>query len=131
MAEENDYNIKNRITLKDLYQDKIDMLKEGVFMTAYKENEYRKRYGIEGGLCWCGLQASQMGHRLPQSKVNLKKYGAKVIHNNINLVPVCGLEHNDKVNIGCSPRKEETIVELIKVRGNDILTAAQIDRILE
>jgi hypothetical protein len=100
-------------------------------MTQKQIDEYTKRYEAEYYLCWCGKKASQIAHRICSSKTNYKVYGKEVIDNNINLVPVCCLEHNDKVNIGNKIGTSKKLVQLIKSRGDDILTVREINEYLE
>ena len=45
----------------------------------------------------CGEFATQLAHRIPQSKMNIRKYGKRVIHHPLNLVSVCGLRCNSSV----------------------------------
>ncbi len=52
--------------------------------------------------CVCGNSVHiygtpQIAHRLSQSKVNLKKWGAEVIHHPVNLRAVCSLKCNASV----------------------------------
>ena len=44
-----------------------------------------------------GPYETQLAHRIPQSKRNLKKYGKTIIHDTRNLAVTCGLECNAKV----------------------------------
>ena len=53
--------------------------------------------------CPCGNQASQLAHRIPQTKRNKYRYGEAVIHHELNLVPVCCLECNDAQGISNHP----------------------------
>jgi len=99
-------------------------------MTLFKESEYRRRYNIEEGHCFCGMPATQMAHRLCQSKMFIKKYGEKMIHHNFNLVPTCGLEHNSTVNVSNRPQVERKLIKLIKTRRDDILTVRAINEII-
>lgn len=45
----------------------------------------------------CGAPATQLAHRIPQSRMNIRRYGARVIHHPRNLVSVCGLRCNSSV----------------------------------
>lgn len=54
---------------------------------------------------------SQLAHRIPKSKMYLKKYGKEIIHHTKNLALVCGLECNSAVNISNNPM---AVVELVK-----------------
>jgi hypothetical protein len=42
----------------------------------------------------------QLAHLIKQSKYNLKKYGAEVIHNSLNMKSVCCLECNAALDFG-------------------------------
>jgi len=46
---------------------------------------------------------SQLAHRIPQTKANLKKYGKKIIHNQKNLTLTCCLECDAAVSISNNP----------------------------
>ncbi len=57
---------------------------------------------------------AQLAHRISKSKPNIKKYGKKVIHHNLNLALTCSDKFgrcNDSVNINNNPI---AIGELIK-----------------
>ena len=41
----------------------------------------------------------QLGHRINQSKVNLKKYGEAILHHELNLAPTCSNRCNAKVSL--------------------------------
>jgi hypothetical protein len=64
----------------------------------------------------CGKITSrgQLAHRIKKSKYNLKKYGKEIIHHYLNLVYVCDLYCNSKVDIGCNEELEKKIVNEIK-----------------
>ena len=75
-------------------------------------------YRRAGGRChvcktrvpWPG----QLAHKIPQSKVMMKKYGRAVIHHPLNMELVCGLYCNDRVSISNHP---VAIAELVtKIR---------------
>lgn len=51
----------------------------------------------------CGKPATQLAHRIPQTKQNVKHYGERVIHHPYNLAWVCGLACNDAVSISNHP----------------------------
>jgi len=73
--------------------------------------EKKKRiYYRENGRCEvCGklipLEQSQLGHRIGQTKQNLKKYGKKIIHHEKNMALTCSLRCNAKVDISHNPVK--------------------------
>lgn len=41
----------------------------------------------------------QLAHRIPKSKMNLRKYGKEVIHHDLNLAVTCSLQCNSAVII--------------------------------
>ena len=53
---------------------------------------------------------AQLAHRIPKSKMYLKRYGKEIIHHSKNLALVCGLECNSRVNINGSPLAIEQLV---------------------
>ena len=55
----------------------------------------------------------QLAHRIAQTKANIKRYNLAVIHNRLNLAPVCSLKCNDKCNIGNRPEQVKELVEKI------------------
>jgi len=55
----------------------------------------------------------QLAHRIAQTKSNIKRYGIQVIHNQLNLAPVCSLRCNDKCNIGNRPEQVKELVRKI------------------
>ena len=57
----------------------------------------------------------QLAHRIAQTKGNIKRYGLQVIHNRLNLAPVCSLRCNDKCNIGNKPEQVKKLVDKINV----------------
>jgi hypothetical protein len=70
-------------------------------------NEFRDSLFTIAGwrCCVCGLPlaiqgTAQLAHRVAKTKSRLEKYGPSVINHALNLVPVCGLRCNDRVNIG-------------------------------
>ena len=101
-------------------------------MTKLQKEQYKLRYEIVNYYCQkCNVPANQIAHRISKSKVNYKLYGKSIIDNNINLVAVCGLECNSFYNIGCSTEKINRLVSLIKERGNERLSSAEISKIIE
>lgn len=77
--------------------------------------------------CICGQPAWQLGHCIPQGEVD--KYGKEVIYHWNNMLPVCGLYHNSRVNIGNNPAKVKVILELV-ASGRELF-AEQIVKKLE
>ena len=68
----------------------------------------------------CGKQLTldtcQLAHRIPKTKYNLKTYGAKVIHHDLNLAVVCSLQCNSAVlcNIATNPVEAGWIIKKIR-----------------
>lgn len=56
----------------------------------------------------------QLAHRIAQTTTNIKKYGKSIIHNRLNLMPVCSLKCNDACNIGGRPAEVAELVGKIK-----------------
>jgi hypothetical protein len=56
----------------------------------------------------------QLAHRIPKKKHLLERYGAQVIHHELNLVPVCSLGCNAKVDIGGFPQEIEKLASRIQ-----------------
>ena len=81
----------------------------------YKNEHGEKCYSMKGIHCiHCGKDANQLAHRIPQNKMNLKKYGYKIIHHWMNRDPVCSLECNSKSSISNHPMEIEALVRRIK-----------------
>lgn len=55
----------------------------------------------------------QLAHRIPKRKDRIAKYGPEVIHHRLNLVPVCGLKCNGKVDLSNRPLEEAELVKEI------------------
>ena len=71
-----------------------------------------------GGICGaerCGkslpYNGFQLGHRISQSEID--KYGPEIIHHEMNMVPVCGLSCNKRVDIGKKPGSIMVLLEQI------------------
>jgi 5-methylcytosine-specific restriction endonuclease McrA len=64
----------------------------------------------------CGKPATQIAHVIAQNKMNLRRYGAKVIHHPMNLRSVCSLQCNHAVEIStkAQPREATRIASEIK-----------------
>ena len=57
--------------------------------------------------------ATQLAHRIPQTKHNLATYGKAIIHHPLNIACVCGLACNAAVNIEHRPMaKAQLIAEI-------------------
>ena len=83
-----------------------------------------KAWLFDNGIGYCGYPGcndpwTQLAHRIPSYKYNLKKYGAQVIHHPLNLMPVCGLTHNDGMMIGKNEQVEHELVCLIRHYRDD------------
>lgn len=71
-------------------------------------------FARDGWLCqWCGRPiregVPQLGHRIPQRKMYLKRYGAEVIHHPLNMASACSLLCNGRLDIGGQPREIERL----------------------
>lgn len=76
-------------------------------------------YNIRAGICEVcpkiiSYSQAQLAHRIPKSKVNLKKYGKGIIHHPKNLALTCSLECNSKVNINNNPGAIEELLKEIE-----------------
>ena len=76
-------------------------------------------YNMRGAICeGCKknipFSEAQLAHRIPQTKMYLKKYGTNIIHHNKNLALVCSLDCNSSVNIGGNPMAIKKLVEDIQ-----------------
>lgn len=45
------------------------------------------------------LGTPQLGHRIAQSKANMRKYGPEIIHHPLNMAATCSLDCNGRVAI--------------------------------
>jgi hypothetical protein len=103
-------------------------------MTQKQIDEYTKRYEAEYYMCWCGKKATHIAHRIAQSLTNYKVYGKEIIDHWFNLCCACDTDngsHNDACNIGFKPNTSKKLVQLIKSRGDDLLTVREINEYLE
>lgn len=77
----------------------------------------------------CGelMMTSQIAHRIPQTKANLRRYGEAVIHHEYNLERVCGLGCNDAVSISNHPLAKSALL----VRIWDNLAAREREKVGE
>ena len=101
-------------------------------MKRYKIDQYKIRYEIDQYVCQkCGRPATQIAHRIAQTKASIKKYTEKIINHNYNLVPVCGLECNSHFNIGNNPGKIKKLINIIKNSPDKNLKSSYINHLLE
>jgi len=87
-------------------------------------NIQEKRFAIMKRDKWvcqiCGRRLShpnaipQLGHKINQSKVYIRKYGKEVIHHPLNLVATCCLKCNSAVSINGKHLLVEKLVEKIQ-----------------
>ena len=85
-------------------------------MTIEQKSQYQMRYAIEDYTSFLSKKrATQMAHRIANTKVNREKYGSRIIDHNFNLVPVCDLQENSRVNIG---NRELVCMDLVKIINN-------------
>ena len=68
-----------------------------------------------------GKPATQLAHRINQSKKNIKKWGETAIHHPKNLVPVCGLKCNSSVSIGNHTVEQKKLLSEIYIANGEIL----------
>lgn len=52
----------------------------------------------------------QLAHRVPQSKINVRAYGARRIHHPLNMVLACSLECNNAVQLSNDPVAERALM---------------------
>ena len=84
-------------------------------MNEYQLQQYLIAYIRDDYTCQkCGKPATQIAHRINQSKVNIKKYGEKIINNHNNLVSVCSLYCNGSYNIGFRSNRNSIMLPRIK-----------------
>ena len=86
------------------------------------EQEKRLQIFIKSG--WecdhCGgylnrYSTPQLGHRISQTKYNIKKYGKDIIHHPLNMKAVCSIKCNSAVAIGKSMSEQiNSLVNEIK-----------------
>jgi hypothetical protein len=89
---------------------------------SYKIQETRLRiFNRDNWKCTqCGLRLSheravaQLAHVLPQKKMYIKKYGNDIIHHDLNMLSVCGLKCNSKVDINGKDALIEKHVQKIR-----------------
>lgn len=103
-------------------------------MTEYHKTQASIRYFIDGKNCLiCGKALRGLGdgmaHVIPQKKYLLKKYGAKIIHHNMNLRPSC-MRCNSKWLIEGKPHKMNKLIQLIIERGDEYLTVNEIEEVI-
>jgi hypothetical protein len=105
---------------------------KALLMDRYHKEQAEIRYMLDDYVCHvCRSRlASQQAHRLPQTKINLKKYGKKVVHHNINLVSVCSLECNKAVDIGTVNDSDKVTKMLVLILADKIMLSSEIDHIL-
>lgn len=56
---------------------------------------------------------AQLGHRIPQSKAMIKKYGKEIIHHPVNLLTTCSLECNNKVQVNYEQEQLAIVYEIL------------------
>ena len=88
-------------------------------MTERERDEYQERrlevLQRDGWRCVvCSRPATQLAHRIPQSRMYLRMYGPEVVHHPHNVASVCGLRCNAAVLIGNRPTEVFALVERIR-----------------
>jgi len=99
-------------------------------MTKYHLYQAEYRYEIDGHICQiCGEYLNKLGsglaHCISKSKINLKKYGEKIVNHRHNLIPAC-MKHNHLFLIDNKPFKKAKLVKLIMRHGHERLTSKEI-----
>ena len=85
----------------------------------FAANEMREEiFAAAGYRCevcggWLRYGQPQAAHRIAATKANLKKYGAEVIHNRLNLAATCSSACNASVLIQHKPVRMVRLLELI------------------
>jgi hypothetical protein len=103
-------------------------------MNRQQIEQYKLRYGIDGELCQakgCNKRATQIAHRIAQTKVNYGVFGKSIVDHNINMVPVCCLEHNSSFNIGNKPRIARKLAEYIRKNKDKRIPSKKIQKYIE
>lgn len=60
----------------------------------------------------------QLGHKIPQSKMMVRKYGREVIHHPLNMAATCSLKCNAAVSIRKPADVEDLVTEIrAAIRG--------------
>ena len=80
-----------------------------------------KKYAEQCGICGvCGNEltnafTAELAHRIPQTESNIRRYGKKVIHHDLNMVLVCSKKCNSSVLINNKPiRKAQLISHILE-----------------
>ena len=81
-----------------------------------EEKEIAIRLQKYCAVCGRPLKIAQWAHRINKSRVNIRKYGKKVIHHRFNLVLVCSLRCNAAVSLSpaANPVPAEELVKKIR-----------------
>jgi len=81
----------------------------------FEIDEHKREFLSRNQVCEiCGKPATQLAHRIPQTKTMLRLYGPEVIHHDLNLAAVCGLKHNAAVSIKNRPVRIVALVQQIQ-----------------
>ena len=56
----------------------------------------------------------QLAHKIKQSKYYLEKYGEHIIHHEDNMLSVCSLECNSKVDLGSDQKQIDELAQRIR-----------------
>jgi hypothetical protein len=79
----------------------------------------QNKYEEQAGRCFiCGRPVRwavfQLAHRIPQRKWCIEKWGIEVIHHQLNIAGVCGLECNSSAQYDPNSRQAEELAKYIK-----------------
>ena len=78
-----------------------------------KKRRIMHRHGYQ--CAQCHRPAKYLAHQIAKSKANLKKYGERIIHHELAMLPVCERpECNDRCNIGNNPGEVAKLLEVIR-----------------
>ena len=91
---------------------------------AEKSAQLQRLAHAQGWRCArCGRSlgaGAQRAHRIPQSVWALKRYGAAVIHDDLNVAAVCGNSCNDAMSFGpAGGMREKELIAVIKKTLSD------------
>ncbi len=78
----------------------------------------------------CGGRGTEIAHRIAQTKVNLKKYSAEIVHSKINTVTSC-TNCNSSFNVGFNPLVTQIIIKAVASGICDDMNGKEITGYLE
>ena len=95
-------------------------------MTLEEQEKRVEIFQKYGWICQnCGIDVRehtpQLAHLINQSKMNIKKYGAEVIHHEMNMQPTCSNKCNAKLSLYGKYKSIDDLVKKIKLSLNENL----------